>query len=245
VPVTDEGLAFPSRVESAAEVPTDNAKEEGASETMVDDAERTPTEEPDDSHTSTIAAVSEVETPSTSHPPSEADSTHPTTPSSTMPPPQARPAGASHTRNATKPVVPLIPIRPAKAPSAASTTQKSAVLEKEDAKKPQEPTETAIETDTAEDTPKSSPPSKAVPPKSWAALFTPKAPAAGVVNSATPDGVETRNGVTAPLSNSLADVLASFSVDSEKKISFLEPRGLVNYGNVCYMNSVGCPLMSQ
>jgi ubiquitin carboxyl-terminal hydrolase 10 len=55
----------------------------------------------------------------------------------------------------------------------------------------------------------------------------------------TPNGAApVVNGPAAPRGNSLADVLASFSVESEKKVTFLEPRGLVNTGNLCYMNSV-------
>lgn len=42
-------------------------------------------------------------------------------------------------------------------------------------------------------------------------------------------------------SESMSDVLASLggeSVRYSEKIAFLEPRGLVNTGNMCYMNSV-------
>ncbi|KAF2731026.1 cysteine proteinase [Polyplosphaeria fusca] len=234
VPATEEGLAFPSREETAAEVQGDDAEKKG--EEAVDDAEQTQTDEPDGSQTSTIAAASEVETPSTSHPPSEADSTHPTTPSSSMPPPQTRSTGPSHARTATKTAVPLIPIRPTKAPSVASTTQKS---DKVEPKKPEDIATPATEApNTAEETPKASPPPKAAPPKSWAALFTPKAQPAVASAPAPPNGADATNGVNGSASKSLADVLASFSVDSDKKLSFLEPRGLVNYGNVCYMNSI-------
>jgi ubiquitin carboxyl-terminal hydrolase 10 len=69
------------------------------------------------------------------------------------------------------------------------------------------------------------------------------APAAAQAAAAAPpatNGVVATNGPAVPRSNTLADVLASFSVDSEKKVTFLEPRGLVNTGNLCYMNSVSC-----
>ena len=49
------------------------------------------------------------------------------------------------------------------------------------------------------------------------------------------------NGVLPTKTESLADALSSYSVESirdSSKISFLEPRGLVNTGNMCYMNSV-------
>lgn len=39
---------------------------------------------------------------------------------------------------------------------------------------------------------------------------------------------------------SLADILSVFQIASERVISapFLEPRGLVNTGNMCFMNAV-------
>jgi ubiquitin carboxyl-terminal hydrolase 10 len=42
-------------------------------------------------------------------------------------------------------------------------------------------------------------------------------------------------------SASLVDVLSNLGTDVEEysnKIAFVEPRGLVNTGNMCYMNSV-------
>ncbi|KAF2476280.1 cysteine proteinase [Lindgomyces ingoldianus] len=225
VPSTEEGLAFPTREAAVEEEP-----------------EKTPTEAPEDSQAdesqaSTAPAASEIETPSTSHPPSEADSTHPTTPSSSMPPASARPLAVNHTRTATKPAVPLIPIKPVKPVSATSTTQKSAT-DKEEVKKAEEaPSSTTEPSGSTENTPKASPPPKPAP-KSWAELLRPKAPAPAAQTPSIPNGVVAVNGSSVPKSNSLADVLSSFSVDSDKKISFLEPRGLVNSGNLCYMNSI-------
>ncbi|KAI8937654.1 hypothetical protein NX059_005359 [Plenodomus lindquistii] len=238
VPVSteEEGLALPSR---------DQVNEEDGLE-QDREGTPTPTEEPAESQASTIAVQSdaEVETPSTSHPPSEVDLAHPTTPSA-MPPPAQTSATATvtkHTRNATKPAVPLIPIKPSQAPSATSTTQKSikspAPTQQESVSIAAAP---ALEVNgNAEETPKASPP-KPVAPKSWAELL--RAKNAPVVAQAppTPNGV-----VAAPVSgppvtkssNTLADVLASFSVDADKKIAFIEPRGLVNTGNLCYMNSI-------
>ncbi|KAF2007568.1 cysteine proteinase [Amniculicola lignicola CBS 123094] len=227
----EEGLAFPSRDEPAPH-------DEDVTEDTVHHVEPTPTDELEESQASTITAVSELETPSTSHPPSEADSTHPTTPSSTMPAP-ARPAGASHTRTATIPAVPLIPIRSAKPASAASTTQKSVTATKDEPKKVEgQQTSPDQSTTSAEETPKASPPSKPAPAKSWAELLRSKAAPVPAQTPAIPSSVVTANGPATPKSNSLADALASFSVDSDKKVSFLEPRGLVNSGNMCYMNSI-------
>lgn len=241
---SDEGLAFPTR---------DLAMEEDVSEVpeVQGEPELTPTEGREDSQASTLDAPSEMETetPSTSHPPSEVGSINPTTPSSAMPPPPSRPAGTAHTRTATKPVVPLIPIRSMKAASLASTTQKSGKSvapneEAEKAEKAEAVTPQATEADgSAEDTLKASPPPKAAP-KSWAELLRAKnAPAPAQAPPSVPNGVVATSGPTPPKSNSLSDVLASFSVDADKKVSFLEPRGLVNSGNICYMNSVRiwCP----
>ncbi|ORY00441.1 hypothetical protein BCR34DRAFT_627955 [Clohesyomyces aquaticus] len=231
---TDEGLAFPTREVTLEDEQV--TKEEA-------EVEKTPTEVPEDAHVdesqaSTVAAASEIETPSTSNPPSEADSTHPTTPSSAMPPPAARPATSGHTRTATIPAVPLIPIKPVKPASVTSTTQKSVTSKGEPKKAEAASSSTTEPSASAEETPKASPPPKPAPPKSWAELLRSKAAAPAVQAPVVPNGVVTTNGASAPKSNSLADVLTSFAVDSEKKISFLEPRGLVNTGNLCYMNSI-------
>lgn len=81
----------------------------------------------------------------------------------------------------------------------------------------------------------SSPTAKTVP-KSWADLVRSKAAAAPA--SSTPNGLASAQSLSTSKSASLADALKSFSVDSENKITFIEPRGLVNTGNMCYMNSV-------
>ena len=49
------------------------------------------------------------------------------------------------------------------------------------------------------------------------------------------------SNATTQKSETLADILTSLGEDVTKysdKIAFLEPRGLVNTGNMCYMNSV-------
>jgi len=218
VSTDEQGLALPSR-----EQPVDH-DEHGT---------RTPTEDPAPSQASTVAVPSdtEVETPSTSHPPSEEDLTlEPVQPSATA---------TKHARTATKPAVPLIPIKSAKAPSAASTAQKSP---KSPAPAPLEstPASDSEVNGSVEDPSKPSPPKPAAP-KSWAELLrTKNIPVAAQAPAAT-NGVAVTAATNTPAaakSNTLADVLASFSVDADKKISFLEPRGLVNTGNLCYMNSI-------
>ncbi|CAO2657774.1 Nn.00g039000.m01.CDS01 [Neocucurbitaria sp. VM-36] len=238
VPVSteEEGLALPSREQAVEEAPAVDTEQ------LAED-EATPTEEPEESQASTIAVPSdaEVDTPSTSHPPSEVD-VGPTTPSAMPSSAQSSATATKHTRNTTKPAVPLIPIRPAKAPSAASTTQQSVKspppAREESASAEGASAPTAEVSASAEETPKASPPKPAAP-KSWAELLRAKnAPAAVAPPPVTPNGVAATNGPTAPKSNTLADVLTSFAVNSDKKISFIEPRGLVNTGNLCYMNSI-------
>ncbi|KAL5114938.1 hypothetical protein ACEQ8H_007185 [Pleosporales sp. CAS-2024a] len=240
VAAEEEGLALPSREQAAGDEPADLSAQAA-------DGAQTPAEEPTESLASTAALPSdaEVDTPSTSHPPSEVDLAHVPTPSAVSQPAPAQPSApaAKHARTATIPAVPLIPIKSAKAPSVASTTQKSV-------KSPVPKAEHGAAGVDAEETPKASPPKPAAP-KSWAELLRAKnapaaaqapaaaAGAAAAAAAALPtNGVVSTNGPVVPRSNTLADVLASFSVDSEKKVTFLEPRGLVNTGNLCYMNSI-------
>ncbi|KNG45833.1 ubiquitin carboxyl-terminal hydrolase 10 [Stemphylium lycopersici] len=242
VSTEEQPLALPAR---------DQAVEEDASKGPEQDieADLTPTEEPEESQASTVAGPSdaEVDTPSTSHPPSEVDVAQATTPSTTTPSAtqQATPTSSAtkkHARNPTIPAVPRVPIKSAKAPSAASTTQHS--VKSPQATQPElaqagDAANTPQEEGTnAEETPKASPPKPAAP-KSWAELLRAKNATKAAQSVAPPNGTApVSNGPVVPKSNTLADVLASFSVDSEKKVSFIEPRGLVNSGNLCYMNSI-------
>lgn len=83
------------------------------------------------------------------------------------------------------------------------------------------------------------PPVKAAP-KSWADLVRvpPSAPAKAPIAGST---AAQTNGFNTTKAGSLADALSSYSVkdtSESAKVAFLEPRGLVNTGNMCYMNSV-------
>lgn len=236
VPAEEKSLALPSR---------DQAGDNTAATEEEVDGEQTPTEGPEESLASTVAGPSdaEVDTPSTSHPPSEADVTPGTAASTTATPAQSSATATKHGRTATIPAVPLIPFRPAKPSSAASTTQKSVkspTPAQQGPAKSEDSSAAVAEGGDAEETPKASPP-KAAPPKSWAELLRAKnAPIAVPVQQpiASNGAVTVPTSTAAPRSNTLADALTSFSVESEKKVSFLEPRGLVNTGNLCYMNSV-------
>lgn len=92
------------------------------------------------------------------------------------------------------------------------------------------------------------------PPTSWANLFA-KTPVAQVVgtngtasetasNGAAPsETTAASNEVVGaqfikPKTNSLAEAIHAYHVKHPEQIPFLEPRGLINTGNMCYMNSV-------
>ena len=78
-------------------------------------------------------------------------------------------------------------------------------------------------------------------PKSWADLVRSKASAAAISTTSQESTQNNSSNGYGAKSSSLAEALNSFSVKQSKeshKIAFLEPRGLVNTGNMCYMNSV-------
>jgi ubiquitin carboxyl-terminal hydrolase 10 len=95
-------------------------------------------------------------------------------------------------------------------------------------------------------------------PTSWANLFArPSAAghaASSVVNGAVAGEATVNGGSTdaingnhlpasaASKANALAEVIRAYQVPKDK-ISFLEPRGLINTGNMCYLNSVSLLLM--
>ncbi|KAL1898739.1 hypothetical protein Cpir12675_001742 [Ceratocystis pirilliformis] len=128
--------------------------------------------------------------------------------------------------------------------NAQSTVQENAAVSKAEAATPT--------SSTAEASAPASAPAPAKP-VNWASLLKKSFPK-GPTNSAEPApaatgtrmaaviGVPVSNGVSTTFSkektSSLADALRSFTVDGTNRIAFLEPRGLVNGGNMCYMNSI-------
>jgi ubiquitin carboxyl-terminal hydrolase 10 len=174
------------------------------------------------------------ETPATSQDPSENDSTQPTTPSSVVPPRSSGSASTVRPSGKIVPVIPSIPSlsRPARKDSISNSVELKVATVAEDEKVKDVPEEVA-------ETPKPSSPQAKTAPKSWADLVRSKnASSFSQVQTSAIDGLVT-NG--ASKSTSLADILNNFSVRSnndEGKLSFLKPRGLVNTGNMCYMNSV-------
>ncbi|KAJ5343313.1 uncharacterized protein N7506_003137 [Penicillium brevicompactum] len=175
--------------------------------------------------------ASEPQTPTTSFQQSDTDSTQPTTPSSV-----AKSQGHSKpSKQATAPVVPAVPHVPATprrhardSSSVASGTPKSTTA----------PTPApAAETDSTT-APEAKSPITPAAPKSWADLMRPsgsaKTPSAAAASSES-------TGLPTQKNENLAEVLSGLGEDVTQysdKIAFLEPRGLVNTGNMCYMNSV-------
>ena len=201
-------------------------------------------------------------TPSTSHAPSEAFSTQPTTPSSAAPPQQAIPKAIPSGRPnfAIVPIVPAVPniavpsrpskrisisvttdtvndVVPSNAEQIANAVRAAAVASEPETQRSPDSNEAALTL-----------PVKAAP-KSWADLVRSMAPdtANGMDRaSSVGNGTDTQaNGVGPQRTGSLADALSCYSVKRNSeiaKIAFLEPRGLVNTGNMCYMNSVSQPM---
>ncbi|KAJ5169028.1 uncharacterized protein N7482_004622 [Penicillium canariense] len=172
----------------------------------------------------------EPQTPTTSVPHSDGgDSTHPTTPSST--------AKSQDQQKNTKPAIPIIPVVPnvpgTPRRQAKDTASAGSKTPKSSAATAEAETESAPAVDA---TLKPSSPVRTAP-KSWADLVRSKNAARPASASADPES----NALAVQKSESLAEVLSTLGEDVTQysdKIAFLEPRGLVNTGNMCYMNSV-------
>lgn len=204
-----------------------------------------------------IETVPRPETPATSLPISEdAISTNPTTPSSTQaqqPLGDVTPIANIPAQRATKLAVPIVPALPKSIPRDVARKVSGKATEEETPAKAEvgsevESTHEAGTSEQAETeevkeaTPAPAPKAAAwTTPKVWAGLFNPTA-------ASTPTAASSESGlaITAPSigktnSESLADALRSFNAFSnDSKVAFIEPRGLVNTGNMCYMNSVSC-----
>jgi ubiquitin carboxyl-terminal hydrolase 10 len=145
------------------------------------------------------------------------------------------------------PVVPVIPKTVSRASSGTAisehkvaeltVTQPSTEVSEQPA-----PTSEADKSTSGQDEVEPASPTAKAPPKLWTGLFkapiaTPTIPANGVQpNSLTPASASV---FTKPNSESLADALRTFSASPrDSKLAFIKPRGLVNTGNMCYMNSV-------
>ena len=198
------------------------------------------------SEVSTVAATSARETPATSQAPSESDFTQvstPTTPAqaTTSSPKSSVGSAQQHTRKDTRTAIAVpniggLPKAKGAPQSAEKQPQQPAANPSEAA--PVQAEATTVLDGTAETTPAETPksPPKPAAPKSWADLVRTKelktASAAKVNGTPVPNGTQ-----PVPKSAPLAEALRQHTVTNET-LSFLEPRGLVNPGNMCYMNSV-------
>lgn len=188
----------------------------------------------------TVQEQSAPQTPSLSAAPSVADSTQPTTPSSAVASTTGRPQSHSKGSKPTVPVVPVLPVVPS--PVAHRQPLKDDASRVPGTPKSATASEISVneteKEDATEETAKAPSPPRA-PPKSWADLVRAKG-ASRVSGPAGAHSVES-NGLVMRKSESLADVLTSLGEDVSQysdKIAFLEPKGLINTGNMCYMNSV-------
>ncbi|KAG9238417.1 hypothetical protein BJ875DRAFT_48322 [Amylocarpus encephaloides] len=187
------------------------------------------------------------ETPSTSQQHSEeANSTNPTTPSSVR-------QNSLPTIGETTPVAPksapkpaAVPVTPALPKAAAKdTTRQLSETPLEDippptslAVNPDQSKTSDNEHQSAEENSAPTPaPAAWSKPKLWAGLFSPNTLASSAAPSEPGKGASQSFGKAN--TDSLAEALRCFSAASaDSKVSFLKPRGLVNTGNMCYMNSV-------
>ncbi len=247
--LSNEPIVFPLTDE---EVEAQVAQEQQHdTEVLEDDKRRQSDSQAEDASTTDHV---ETPTPQTSNAPSDTESTSATTPSSAVAPHTAK-SQQTPTQLKSRPVVPIMPAVPILPTSPAisrrphrdsviSTTSKvSAQNDIADTDCIQSQTETSAPLVTeispvgSEQT--SKPASPPAPPKSWADLVRSKAPlpslGQAIAPTHLPSGLATAKGET------LSDVLNTMGASSTptaSKIAFLQPRGLVNNSNTCYMNSV-------
>lgn len=103
-----------------------------------------------------------------------------------------------------------------------------------DLKLPSISTEAVGSPKTAVISPNSIAPSQKVPPKSWSDLLKPKN--AEALNGLTNGHM--RNGTVPYSFTNLADLLSRYDPQSHSISPLIQPRGLINKGNMCFMNAI-------
>lgn len=194
--------------------------------------------------------TTQTSTPLPSDAPSEAASTQPTTPSSAVPTSvtKSQQTPTQPKARTVAPIVPAVPILPP-SPSAGRKAHRDSVASHvsklselgNSASEGQEAA--AASASVVESSIVSEEAAKPAPvpaaPKSWANLFrSNESQSASVAASTSSVAAESsRAGKNETLSDVLND-MSSATVAAPTRVSFLKPRGLVNTGNMCYMNSV-------
>lgn len=163
--------------------------------------------------------------------------------------PNARsPANTVKTATPPKPVVPAVPKLPSKTTPKQVAADAAKPAAAEDATTPEKSGPSiAVAEDAATGEEAASAPAPAQKPTSWANLFAKRQQQAAAANGASPASsvsgdVPNGNGATSTFANksssSVAEAIRAYKVNSGGKASYIEPRGLINTGNMCYMNSV-------
>jgi ubiquitin carboxyl-terminal hydrolase 10 len=145
--------------------------------------------------------------------------------------------------------VPVIPKPVSRAASGAPASEHNYV-DTSETKAPEEETATTkpdvadgAPKDEAQETKDEAQPIKAAP-LTWSGLFKATAAQANsqsaIIDQVNNSGPPSLASGGKAKNETIADVLRAFSA-SAGKLTFLKPRGLINTGNMCYMNSV-CPL---
>lgn len=241
----------PMRTSSNIAASTPRASPAPKSSTLYQPPARSETPSTQDVPSEAATSTSST-TPSSVHPLSASTATSVTPTTSSKP---ALPRAAV-------PILPLIPALPKTSPKESKIGSKGDTVNKDGKEHATEAVARPGETistdakdvaDAAPQKEKSEPapapaPTK-VAPKSWANLFA--KPSATAPTSATGGRLETDGGAaegphtSTTLSHfskanagSVAEVLQSYRVGNVDNLAFLEPRGLINTGNMCYMNSV-------
>ncbi|KAF3353613.1 60S acidic ribosomal protein P2 [Verticillium dahliae VDG1] len=249
----DKGVTLPSDVNGPLSESADHASTDAA---VTDESQVS---------AGTASTVSAVSTPATPHA-NAASTSHdnPTEISTQNKRPVTSGSGASTSQSpapsSSRPIVPVVPAIPKGSPK---TTKTSAEASSEVAKAPvaqDAPSEIPSvgvpsqekAQQPSEEAPKSTP---RAPPSSWSALFAKNAAAAAAAknrnaqngsagqgtNGTSPDDADRPFDSTFPSDNSvntIAAALRAYRVRNPEKVKYVEPRGLVNIGNMCYMNSV-------